>query len=112
MQDSTLKILDATLKADESITPAERCRFLKLARGEPNVAPVHNGNSSEPRLYSRAKAAQLLGDRTPRYVDKLAQRGLLKKLTPRGNQRAIGICGDSLRQFIEGTVNGSVGNLN
>ena len=101
MQDSTLKILDATLKADASITAAERIKLLKLARnGE--AEPEKLGNLHAPRIYSRTEAAKLLGGRTTRFVDQLCKRGLLKKFTPKGSQRAIGISGESLRSFVEG----------
>jgi hypothetical protein len=101
MQDSTLKILDATLKADLSITAAARTKLLKLARnGEAEQIQINTGHS--PRIYSRAEAAKLLGNRTTRFVDLLCRRGLLKKFTPKGNQRAIGICGESLHAFISG----------
>jgi hypothetical protein len=100
MQDTTLKILDAALKSDSSVAPAQRNRILKLARnGE--VEPVQNGNSHS-RIYSRAEAAQLLGNKTTRFIDLLCRRGLLKKFTPKGNRRAIGICGDSLHSFVAG----------
>ena len=102
MKDSTMKILDATLKADETVTPAERAWKLKIFRGEAPSAPVQNGNGHEPRIYSREEAAKMVGDKTTRFVDLLARRGLLKKFTPKGNRRSIGICGESLRAFIEG----------
>lgn len=101
MQDTTLKILDATLKADASIAPAERNRILKIARNGETV-PFQNSDRHAPRIYSRTEAAKLLGDKTPRYIDLLCKRGLLKKFTPKGNQRAIGICGESLHAFISG----------
>jgi hypothetical protein len=103
MQDSTLKILDATLKADPSVSPTERRRILRIVRHGENIdVPFQNGNLHAPRIYNRAAAAVLLGDKTPRYVDQLCKRGLLKKFTPKGNQRAIGICGHSLHAFISG----------
>ena|SRR5208283_1987015 len=105
MQDSTLKILDATLKADGSIPITERSRILKLLRnGVLAIPETENGqgNGHEPRIYSRAEAAKLVGDKTTRFVDLLCRRGLLKKFTPKGNKRAIGICGESLRAFISG----------
>jgi hypothetical protein len=100
MQQSTLKILDATLKADASITPAERNRILKVARSGESPAPI--GNDPEPRIYSREEAAKMLGGKTRRYVDLLCRRGLLQKFTPKGNRRAIGVSGDSLRAFVGG----------
>jgi hypothetical protein len=105
MQNSTLKILDATLKSDGTVTPAERGKILKLARGEAPFAPVQNGSGHEPRIYSREEAAKMLGNKTPRFVDLLCRRGLLRKFIPKGNRRAIGVCGESLRAFIEGNGN-------
>jgi hypothetical protein len=100
MQDSTVKILDATLRADTTVLPALRNRILKLARTGETAGPVQNGNGHSPRIYNRDEAAKLLGDRTPQYVDQLCQRGLLKKFVPPGNKRAIGITGASLDAFI------------
>ena len=102
MQESTAKILEATLKADATIAAAERNKILKIARGESIPAAVQNGNEQTPRIYSRAEAAKLLGGRTTRFVDQLCKRGLLKKFTPKGSQRAIGISGNSLNAFLQG----------
>ena len=102
MQAHTVSILAATLKADSTIAPAERTRLLKMIRGEPMPASDDNGKRQPPRIFSRQRAAELLGDKTPRFVDLLCRRGLLKKFTPKGNQRAIGICGESLHAFISG----------
>jgi hypothetical protein len=102
MQDSTSKILESVLKADVSIAPAERNRILKLARGGA-LEPIQNGNGHEPpKIYSREQAAEMVGGRTTRYIDQLCKRGLLQKFTPRGNQRAIGVTGESLHSFIAG----------
>ena len=103
MQESTIKILDVTLKSDATVAPAERIRILRIARcGENISAPVQSGNIYALRIYSRTEAAKLLGNKTPRYIDKLAKLGLLKKFVPKGNRRAIGICAESIRIFIEG----------
>ena len=103
MQAHIFQILAATLKAVWTITPAERARILRTIRGEPPPAPDGNGNRQPPRVYTHKQAAELLGNKSLRFVDYLAQRGLLKRVTPRGNVRSIGICGESLRDFILGT---------
>lgn len=105
MQCHTLQILDATLRADSTIADAERKKILKLIRGEPMPAPDGNSNRQPPRIYSREQAAKLLGDKSSRFVDLLCRRGLLQKFIPKGNQRAIGILGESLHQFLEGGGN-------
>jgi len=98
----TVKILEAALKADESIGNAERNQILRLARGDAAPAPAQNDNAKAPRLYSREQAAEMLGDKTARYVDQLAARGILKKFIPPGNTRSIGITANSLSQFLGG----------
>ena len=103
MQTHTVQIIDATLRADSTVTSGKRRKILKLACGEEDQSTAaQNGEAQPPRIYSRVEAAKLVGDKTPRYVDMLAKRGLLKKFIPKGNVRAIGICGESLRAFVEG----------
>jgi hypothetical protein len=101
MQVITLNILNATLRADASITAAERNRILKIARNGESTETEKNGHEPS-RIYSRAEAAKLLGDKTTRFVDLLCRRGLLKKFTAPGSQRAIGITSASLESFIGG----------
>ena len=102
MNESTLQILIATLKADASIAPGDRNRILKLVRGGA-LEPIQNGNGNgPPRIYSRDQAAEMVGGRTTRYIDQLVRRGLLQKFTPKGNVRSIGITGKSLNAFIAG----------
>jgi hypothetical protein len=102
MLDTTLKIMDAALKADGSLAPADRNRILKLVRGGA-LESIQNGNGNgPPRIYSRGQAAEMVGGRTTRYIDQLVRRGLLQKITPKGNVRAIGITGKSLNAFIAG----------
>lgn len=102
MQDATLQILNAALKADATVTSDRRSKILKLARnGE--AESVQNGNfHSTPRIYSINQAAEMLGGRTPRFVHLLCRKGLLKKLTAPGSQRSIGITSTSLEAFIAG----------
>jgi hypothetical protein len=76
---------------------------LKLARGQP-AEPVQQNGHAPPRIYSREQAAELLGNKTTRYIDLLTRKGLLQKFVPRGNIRAIGVTGQSLHQFIGGAA--------
>ena len=102
MLDSTIELIRAGLKTDVTLNAADRTRLVALLRNggaQPQSIPPAQDT---PRIYSREQAAELLGNRTPRYVDQLCKRGLLKKFVPRGNVRAIGILGESLHQFIEG----------
>ena len=96
-----MKILTAAMRADDTATPSQQSQILKIARGAV-ATPGQTVNGHEPRIYSRAEAAKLLGDKSPRYIDLLSKRGLIKKFIPKGNVRAIGVCGESLRAFVEG----------
>ena len=101
MQTHTLTILETTLRTDSTVTAPQRKKILDAARGE--TAPPPDGNRQPPRIYSREETAKLLGDRSTRFVDLLCRRGLLKKFTPKGNRRSIGITAESLNRFIEGS---------
>ena len=105
MNDSTVKILDVTLRADSSVTPAERNRILKVIRGG-ELLPVPNGNSTNqpPKIYSRTEAARLLGQKSTRYIDLLTRKKLLQKFTAPGSRRAIGVTSQSLEKFLAGGV--------
>jgi hypothetical protein len=103
MQDSTLKIVEVTLRADSTIQGAERNRLLKLARNGESAEPGKNSNDhSTPRIFSREQAAELLGGRTTRFVDGLCRKGFLKKFTMPGGKRAIGVTSTSLENFLAG----------
>jgi hypothetical protein len=101
MKVQTTRILEATLKSDETIAPAKRNAILRFAR-DGEAEPVQNVSEREPRIYSRAEAAKLLGGRTTRFVDLLTRKGCLKKFKIPGGVRSIGVTGESLRNFISG----------
>jgi hypothetical protein len=98
----TVSILDAALKADASVTVAQRSQILTVARNGDGKPEPKNGGDSTPRIFSRKQAAELLGGKTTRYISQLVKRGLLQKFVPRGNVRAIGVTGQSLYAFIAG----------
>ena len=102
MQTNTLAILDAVLRADVTVTPEQRRLISRVVRGEPAPTPDGNGNNDKPRIYSRKRAAFLVGERTTKYIDKLVKRGQLEKFIPPGNKRAIGITAESLERFLAG----------
>lgn len=105
MQEHILQTLDAVLRTDNSISPAQRRKILTVIRGEPTPAPGGNSNRQPPRIYSREQTAELLGRKSTRYVDKLCRAGLLEKFTAQGNRRSIGITAKSFEQFLEGGGN-------
>jgi hypothetical protein len=103
MQSSTVKILEAALKADASVGNAERNKILRFVRNGENAEPAEASNGHAPRIYSRKQAAEMIGGRTTRFIDQLCRKGLLDKFTAPGSQRAIGVTSASLETFIAGT---------
>jgi hypothetical protein len=101
MQDIQVKGMATLMKAYVEATPDKQRHIIKFARGEVEAfaQPV---KGHEPRIFSRAEAAKLLGDKSTRFIDLLCRRGLLKKFTPRGNRRSIGVTAESFNQFLEG----------
>jgi hypothetical protein len=99
MTGSTLEIIRAALKADQSVPPAERVRIIaSLKHGQFGL----NGHTeSPPKLVSRKEAATRLGGKSARYVDKLARQGLLMKITLPNRKRASGVSEASLNALIQ-----------
>jgi len=104
MQTHTITILETTLRTDSTVSATQRKKILDAARGEAAITQEANGNRQPQRIYSREETAKLLGDKSTRFVDLLCRRGLLKKFTPKGNQRSIGITAESFNRFIEGSA--------
>jgi hypothetical protein len=75
------------LKADPSLTPADRNRLLALLRnhGKADAEPA----ATEPRIIRRHEAARRLGC-SVRAVDNWTRAGILQKVTLPGRTRAAG----------------------
>jgi hypothetical protein len=99
MQDSTLKILVATLKADASVAPIERTRLLLILRSHGKQIQSLRINNGVPKIICRKQAAERLNV-SLRSIDLLARQGVLKKCTLPGRQRAVGIFESSLLDIV------------
>jgi hypothetical protein len=102
MQEITVKMMAALMKADVTATLGQQHHIITIARGEEAQSATAQNGSGQPRIYSRVETAKLLGDKTTRFVDQLCRRGLLKKFTPKGNRRSIGVTAESFNRFLEG----------
>jgi hypothetical protein len=87
MLQSTFDIMTAALKADSTITPAERTRLLEVLRRGPNARPEE---PATPRLLRRAEVAKRLSC-SIRTVDNLTRDGSLHKRSFPGRKRGAGI---------------------
>jgi hypothetical protein len=85
MQPSTLEIIRACLAADATIQPAERARLLNSLKAPAPSRPADDGL----KVWTRRELAKRLG-RSLRYVDKLAQVGVIQRVLMPGRVRGIG----------------------
>jgi len=101
MLPTTLEIIRSGLKADPSVTLAERVRFLALLRSGPIPPKNEQLKSDEPRLIRRAETAHQLSC-SLRTVDKLAAAGVLRKRILPGRVRASGFLASDVTALILG----------
>lgn len=85
MLPSTIDLVRAALRADQTLSPGERQQLLMRLRAENRQPPP----KSEPRLVRRADAARRFSI-SPRSIDRWAKEGLIKKVTLPGRSRASG----------------------
>jgi len=101
MLNTTNEAVRSILKADPTITTAERTRILGSIRShgrdpEPEKAqPVNN------RIVRRAEVAERLG-RSLRMVDILASQGVIRKVTLPGRTRAVGFRSEDVELLLTG----------
>jgi hypothetical protein len=101
MLPTTYDAVKAVLKADASIPASERTRLLAMIRNGQEAPRLSPAPLSAPRILSRAKAAERL-DKSLRFVDRLEQIGLLKKVRLPGRERAIGFRESDIEALIAG----------
>ena len=85
MQGTTTEAMIAILRTDGTVSQSERDRVATMLQG----CLVGSGDVMQDRIIRRAEAARILG-RSPKSVDRLAEVGILKKVTFDGYQRAAG----------------------
>jgi hypothetical protein len=96
---TTIEVMKASLKADPTVTPADRARVLALLRnGEPKQGvPQQNVE----RIRRRADAAERFSVST-RTMDRWAKQGVLAKIKLPGHSRASGFREADLTALIAG----------
>ena len=101
MLGTTREIIRAALKADPTLSVAERSRILAIVQNYTNPSKNDAAAGSESRLVRRAEAARRLGC-SLRLVDKLAKDGILPKRRLPSRQRAAGFLERDLNALIAG----------
>lgn len=102
MNTQTLAGIAALIRADPTVDTREGARLLAFLRqgGSPTTQQVV---TSPQRVIQRAEAARLL-DRSLRYVDGIARRGLVRRVKMPGQKRAMGVRADDLNALIESST--------
>jgi len=101
MLPTTGDAVKALLKADPSLTPADRTRIVAAVRnhGKPtDEPPVERPRA---RILQRAEVAKRFG-RSLRFVDKLAVEGILQRVKMPGRVRACGYREEDVERLIAG----------
>ncbi len=95
MLSTTKTALKAIIGADPTLDAAAKAAILQAVQspGAP-TAPM-------PRIFTRGDVAELL-QVTTACIDGFARRGLLTRITPPGQTRAIGFTESSVRKLVEG----------
>ena len=86
---TTIEIVRSGLKADPSLTPADRARLVALLRQGASAVKPETTTESIARIIRRREAAGRLSC-SLRTVDKLAASGVLKRRLLPGRKRSAG----------------------
>ena len=95
MLPTTIEAANAILRADPTVTPADRTRLVALLRGPAPKTP----NITETRIMRRIEVAKVLG-RSTRSIDLLAKEGHLKKIQLPGRTRGGGFLASDVYALI------------
>lgn len=101
MLDTTQEAVKAMLRADPSLTPADRSRIIAAIRNHGTKTEDTTPAKPEPRIIRRAEAARRLGVGL-RCLDNWHRCGILAKVTMPGRVRAAGFRDSDVVALIEG----------
>jgi len=100
MLPTTIDAVRALLKADPTLTPADRARLIVILKGYGKVQTAPTVRT-EPRLLRRSEVARRLGC-SLRAVDSWTREGILEKVILPGRVRAAGFRESDIAVLIEG----------
>ncbi len=103
MLTTTADAMKALLRADPSLTPADRARIVGAMRNRDREGQPAGGAAApkEPRVLPRAEVARRF-NRSLRFVDKLAGQGILRRVKMPGRQRACGFPAEEVDRLMAG----------
>ena len=102
MLPTTLDAVKALLKADPTLTPADRSRVVASVRNHGReVEEKREGAPPEKRILQRAEVARRF-NRSLRFVDHLAKAGTLRRVRLPGRERACGFLAEDVERLMTG----------
>lgn len=101
MLDTTQDAVKAMLRADPSLTPADRNRILATIRNHGKTPANSEPAAPEPRIIRRKEAARRFSC-SMRALDNWARVGLLRRVILPGRVRAAGFREADIVSLIEG----------
>ena len=99
MLPSTIDVLKSVLRADPTLSPAERASLLARMREKPGDSKTGSTAKEEARIIHRLEAAQRLSCST-RTLDKLAAAGVLPRRKLPGRVRSVGFLASDVDALI------------
>ncbi len=103
MLSTTLDAVRSIIKADPSVTPADRNLILEAVRNHGMQTRPEDRSRRFSRVLKRHEVAERLGC-SLRFVDKLAQEGILRKRRLPGRVRAVGFLSSEIENLLESDV--------
>ncbi len=98
MQNTTMDAVTAILRSDASLADADRKMLVGLIRGDRGIG----GPNPTDRILRRREVAQLLG-RSVKAVDRLSERGVLKRVIFPTCTKAAGFRLSDVARLVAGT---------
>lgn len=87
---TTIDAIKAILRADPTVTPADRVLIITAIRNHgKQAAQPKPAEPQETRILRRSEAARRMGC-SPRTVDRMVSDGMIQKVRLPGRKRAIG----------------------
>jgi hypothetical protein len=101
MLPTTFDAMNAVMKADPVLTPADRARIVALIRNYRKEAEPARQAAVERRVLSRADVAGRF-NRSVRFVDDLGKAGILRRVKLPGRKRACGFLAEEVERLMIG----------
>jgi hypothetical protein len=97
----TMDAVKAVMKADPTLTPAQRARLLAILRNPGKPAETPRVAPCERSILPRGEVARRF-NRSLRFVDHLAKAGILRRVKLPGRKRACGFLAEEVERVMAG----------